>query len=364
MKQIDVHLYYREGSSDKVYHAHLVKSGERWVVAFEYGRRGSTLQAGTKTNAPVDYDSALKIFNKLVAEKKAKGYTEDTGGAAYVGTERQDQVSGILPQLLNAIDEDAVPAFIKSERWWMQEKIDGKRMLLRKEEGKVEAINRKGLLVRFPQAVYTAAMKLRTKSFVIDGEIVGDTLYAFDLLEVNGNNLIRKASYSHRYGMLQDILQQLRAGDAFIYPITSWVTEEAKTEALAWLRSGRAEGVVFKDSSAPYTVGRPNSGGAQLKYKFTATCSAIVTSVKTGKRSVALEVLNGAERVAIGNVTIPANHAIPKAGEIVEVRYLYAYRGGALFQPVYLGARDDIDRDACTLAQLKFKAETADDDDR
>ena len=43
------------------------------------------------------------------------------------------------------------------------------------------------------------------------------------------------------------------------------------------------------------------------------------------------------------------------ANQIVEVRYLYAYPGGSLYQPVYLGARDDIQLDDCTIQQLKFK---------
>ena len=71
-----VTLYYREGSSDKVYQAAIEPAGEWFVVNFAYGRRGSTLTTGTKTSSPVDYDTAKKIFTKLVNEKKAKGYTE------------------------------------------------------------------------------------------------------------------------------------------------------------------------------------------------------------------------------------------------------------------------------------------------
>jgi bifunctional non-homologous end joining protein LigD len=43
------------------------------------------------------------------------------------------------------------------------------------------------------------------------------------------------------------------------------------------------------------------------------------------------------------------------------VRYLYAYPGGALYQPVYLGPRTDqtLPDDVST---LKFKQETDDDD--
>jgi bifunctional non-homologous end joining protein LigD len=73
-------LHYREGSSDKVYQASIEPRDESFVVNFAFGRRGSTLQAGTKTSEPVDYDSAKKIYDKLVREKKAKGYTEGPDG--------------------------------------------------------------------------------------------------------------------------------------------------------------------------------------------------------------------------------------------------------------------------------------------
>ncbi|HPY24902.1 MAG TPA: hypothetical protein PLK19_11325 [Mycobacterium sp.] len=45
------------------------------------------------------------------------------------------------------------------------------------------------------------------------------------------------------------------------------------------------------------------------------------------------------------------------AGDVVEVRYLYAYQGGSLYQPVYLGLRDDIEQHECVVAQMKYKAQ-------
>jgi len=119
---------------------------------------------------------------------------------------------------------------------------------------------------------------------------------------------------------------------------------------------------VFKQSSAPYTPGRPASGGNHLKLKFTATASCIVAKVNGTKRSVALVLLEGDKRVPVGNVTITASQPIPKAGSVIEVRYLYAYPGGSLFQPVCLGQRDDIEPAACTLGQLKYKAAGEDDE--
>jgi len=42
----------------------------------------------------------------------------------------------------------------------------------------------------------------------------------------------------------------------------------------------------------------------------------------------------------------------------VECRYLYAFKeSGCIYQPVYLGTRDDIPAEECTTSQLKFKAE-------
>lgn len=66
--------YYRDGSGDKVYHTSVEPSGAGFVVNFAFGRRGSTLQTGTKTPAPVGYPMAKKVHDKLVKETAAKGY--------------------------------------------------------------------------------------------------------------------------------------------------------------------------------------------------------------------------------------------------------------------------------------------------
>jgi len=58
----------------------------------------------------------------------------------------------------------------------------------------------------------------------------------------------------------------------------------------------------------------------------------------------------------VGNVTIPSNHEVPQVGDIVEVRYLYYFRGGSLYQPVYLGKRSDLEKsDVNYILTLKEK---------
>lgn len=70
-------LAFKDTSSDKVYHAYLVKEGSEYLVNFEFGKRGTKLQSGTKTVAPVSELEARHIFDKIVKEKLAKGYHEE-----------------------------------------------------------------------------------------------------------------------------------------------------------------------------------------------------------------------------------------------------------------------------------------------
>ena len=71
----NITLYFREGSSDKVYQAQIEPKDGGFIVTFAYGRRGSTLTTGTKNATAVDYGAAKAIYDKLVKENTAKGYT-------------------------------------------------------------------------------------------------------------------------------------------------------------------------------------------------------------------------------------------------------------------------------------------------
>jgi bifunctional non-homologous end joining protein LigD len=348
--QNQVALYYREGSSDKVYQAAIERAGELFVVNFAYGRRGSTLSTGTKTSSPVDYDTAKKIFTKLVGDKKAKGYTEGANGTPYTHSEKQ--VSGILPQLLNAIEEADVEGLLGDDEYCAQEKFDGRHLLVRKQEGRIEGINKQGLLVGLPETVLNDLGNL-PGSFIAGGESVGDLYYPFDLLEWNGENL-RPLPYRTRLAHLMNLLAS--AQHRHISFIETAFTTGEKTELLSRLRRENREGIVFKRLDAPHAPGRPNSGGPQLKFKFVASLSAIVARVNL-RRSVELSLLKGRSLISCGNVTIPANQDIPKVGMAVEVRYLYAHREShALYQPVYLGPREGVSPGECLASQLKYKA--------
>jgi bifunctional non-homologous end joining protein LigD len=353
-------LYFREGPSDKEYHAAIEPHDGGFIVNFTYGRRGSTLTAGTKTQAPVSLAEATKVFDKLVASKIAKGYRALGGSLTpYQQSGGEGRDTGIRCQLLNPIEKEEVSRLLTDNRHCLQEKHDGRRLLVRKQGDEITGINRRGLIVAIPEPIRLAVAAIPF-DVLIDGEAVGETLHAFDLLEADGNDL-RPRRYLDRHSGL---LMVIPPNQPALRWVSTAVDPNDKIEILEELRQGNREGVVFKDVDAPYSPGRPNSGGTQLKYKFVESASFVVTACNA-RRSVALGLYNGDSDndndtlVPAGNVTIPPNHPVPEIGEVIEARYLYAYReSGSIYQPVYLGKRTDIPAAECTTDQLKYKSET------
>lgn len=354
-------LYYKEGSADKVYHVTLdrIEGGGGYTVNFSFGRRGSTLNTGTKTQSPVDFEKAGKIFDKLVAEKMAKGYTSYEGGTPYSATDKAGQVSGILPQLLNPIEEDQLDKFLNDPDWCLQEKFDGRRMLIRKKGAQVDGINRKGLVVAMDSALQSTLSDW--PDFIIDGEAMGGTFRVFDILE--GRVDFRQWPYNQRYLELMNLVVEAPANGGMVKLVPTVFPEGSKRKVLDELKNSKAEGVVFKNIHATYSIGRPNSGGPALKFKFYSTASVRVVDTND-KRSVRVAVLlsDRNQWVDVGNVTIPPNQPMPYPESILEVRYLYAHKGGSLYQPTSLGMRVDLEHTDCAIEQLKYKADTTDEE--
>ncbi len=348
-----VTLYFTNGSSDKVYQAVINESDEGYVVDFAYGRRGSSLKTGTKTKAPVDLDKARSIYQKLVKAKVAKGYTPSESGEVYQNSDKADQISGINCQLLNPIEEDQLMGFYRDDQYVFQQKYDGVRQLIEKTPTAVNGINRKGLYVGLAAKIVQAAENLDCTSCVLDGEGMGNYIRVFDILELNGDDL-RGMHYFERYAILKTLVQS-SDGNTIRLVKSAWSFDE-KHELADFIEVSGGEGLVIKRLIAPYQPGRPVSGGDQLKYKFYSTCSAIVIDANDDRRSVQMGQFDGEGHLQfVGNVTIPPNKPIPEKSAVIEVRYLYAYKGGSIYQPLYLDERTDVDAVECRMTQLKYK---------
>jgi bifunctional non-homologous end joining protein LigD len=351
MKNVEesVTLYFKEGKSDKVYQASLQEVDGGFTVDYAFGRRGTTLKTETKTKEPLDYEKAKKVYDDLIKNKMAKGYTPGTAGTPYIHTDKESQYTGILCQLLNEIMLPKAKEFIEDDDYFAQEKYDGKRLLLSKGEADVTAINKKGLSCGAPEPVIESAKRM-PQNTIIDGETVNEIVFAFDLLKNKGVDTMN-LPYEERLAQLENIT----FGDSIRVVPTARATVE-KQRLFEQLEKNGGEGIVFKKRSAKYTPGSPASGGDQFKYKFYKTASVIV-SKHNDKRSVSMEIIDNEQKVFVGNVTIPPNQDLPAVGAVIEVRYLYAYEGGSLYQPTYKGVRDDVDMNECRMNQLIYKKE-------
>lgn len=226
--------------------------------------------------------------------------------------------------------------------------------MVRKKGGEITGINRRGLLIPVPETIRRAVAEIPV-DVLIDGEAGGDTLHAFDILEVKGYDIRTNAYLSRMAGLIA----LLDPEHPHLRPVNTHMEPDDKRAMFATLRLCGGEGVVFKEIDSPFSPGRPNSGGSQLKFKFVESASFIVTGINA-KRSVNLGLMasDGNGIVPAGNVTIPPNQRIPAVGAVSDCRYLYALRqSGSIYQPVYLGERTDIPASDCTVDQLKYKSE-------
>jgi bifunctional non-homologous end joining protein LigD len=349
-----IELAFKEGSSDKVYHAELKAEGDGYVVNFAYGRRGQSLATGSKTKGPIEYDVAKSVYEKLIKSKVSKGYQPDGASAAIaVVTDKVD--TGIRPQLLNEIPETEIDKYISNDRYCMQEKNDGRRKMLSYTGTTVTGVNKKGFEIPVVPQMMADCQTIKGAA-ILDGEDMGHEILLFDMISYPDMR------YIDRLEMLKELVRpNLRS----LRVVATAFTSAEKQEMYNELKRTKAEGVVFKLKNAAYSAGRPNSGGTQLKCKFYESASCVVTSVSDVKSSIGLSVLDDMadnhmalnSLTEVGNTTIYPNQVTPILGEIVEVKYLYYFPGGSLYQPVLLGVRDDVEEAECLMSKLKTRRE-------
>jgi bifunctional non-homologous end joining protein LigD len=408
-----VTLHCQQGSSDKVYILGIMRlepltsttwsPSQNFAVVAHYGRRYGPLTVTHKGHFSTLVE-ATKKFNSLVREKSAKGYehiqhaviesvtTPEEGAQASAPTPAPYVPAPFVPSapprprcvLLNAVSPDSVDSLLEAPEWALQPKIDGQRLLVEiAEDGTIRGFNRRGVEVTVPANIVEGLDGFPT-GVTYDGEITGgadgQVFHIFDVVDENLTFQQRTEALERVFGRQegrppagrlltpyrQEALEGIvgQNGNGSVRLVRTYIDRWAKRESLKTLADANREGVVFKRLDARYTVGRPNSGGSYLKHKFVQSATCQVLRVNN-QRSVEIGLVGpGAlPSRSCGNVTIPANHEIPAVGQLVEVQYLYANpvvsdfsRGSAtLYQPVYLGVRDDADGPD-SFVGLKMKA--------
>ena len=372
MTEKSASLWFKEGSSDKVYQCTIEKSDGGYVVNFQYGRRGAALTSGSKTTSPVPLEKAESIFDKLVREKTSKGYRHVGEAAAIPTVENSDEEPLLKCNLLNPVSLSEAIELLESEDWFAQEKMDGVRFILYKEGNTVLGFNRRGKRVPVPEGIKADALTLKG-DFALDGELIGEVLHVFDMPFNKRLKVTERMPADDRVFIMETacLLNKNRDDDIIVSDIGGRLKHirpvrrchGAGLKFSEQLQREGAEGIVLKLKSAGYIQGRPASGGNYLKYKFCETATCIVMGINS-QRSVSLGLKRessadgslNCDMVECGNCTIPANHKVPAKGSVVEVRYLYANHPGILYQPVYLGVREDMEaEDVNSVTSLKFK---------
>ena len=128
----------------------------------------------------------------------------------------------------------------------MQEKMDGRRLLISKAGDRIAGINRLGLNVGLLEPLVRSASNCAV-DFIIDGEAIGDALHGFDALLI-GDEDLRSTRYADRQVRLMTLLRSFQHPS--IQLIETHVTIGQKEEAFDRFKTENAEGVVFKHVDA------------------------------------------------------------------------------------------------------------------
>src|SRR5713101_4249231 len=354
-------LYFRQGSSDKVYHLQLENVQDQWSVQAQWGRRGSALQSDVKANG-VPYEEAKRVYDRILREKTGKGYQiaqaiANGDATISVGLPASKEQSGHIPELLTPIEEQEALRLAEDASWWFQQKFDGRRLAVQKSEVKYSGINKLGQIIPIDSRLAESLDRVQAQGFLADGEITDSRFYIWDLLRVNDTDL-RVQPYEIRYVHLT---QRFRGVSDVLRVCETAMTTKGKRDFVKKMHSANAEGFVCKNRSAAYAAGR---AGQHFKCKFVVTASFIIgpkpeKKANDGHRSIAVYLLHDNRQRFMGTVGVPDRYRLPKEGEIVEVQYLYCHPGpdGKLIQAKYFGkGRDDIEVAECGVSQLKVKA--------
>jgi bifunctional non-homologous end joining protein LigD len=361
-----IELFFQEGTHDKLYQARIVETGPgKHDVEVSWGRRGASLNQGKKA-VSVSLDAAEKTYAKLVREKTGKGYQEVTtevrpaaiappegegSGSKVVGKRAR---VGRVAQLLNAVGEEMLEKLLADDAMIAQQKLDGIRVLVQVGETMI-ATNRAGQATTMGGEVIAGLAHL-PHGTIVDGEVVHDTYWLFDVLAI-GTEDVSTLGYVERWERLDGDIEPGLTGSIQVLPYASG---KEKRKLLESLRKSKAEGIVFKHKAAPYTAGRPASGGMHLKHKFVKSADVVVVENAGNAYRMIVHDSRG-KSVDVGRVFAGTTNASRKELDerlarserpVCEVKYLYATDDDQLYQPVFVRIRDDKDDDACLLSQL------------
>lgn len=269
----------------------------------------------------------------------------------------------MMPMLARPAEPSQMKSVCQTDAWVMQPKIDGHRRIIASTVTDTTGWNRSGAKAIVPKPVQRALTGL---DVTLDGELLGDTYVAFDILAIAGQDLTGQPLLA-RLELLTRLIDAADLGPAVRLCPTA-VTVDEKIAMVDQVTAGNGEGWMAKAVRSTY---RPDTGGARnydwLKIKRIKSVDCIVEWIGTEKRNMGLTMYDTDGRLIEGRdgqggiaecTRLAGDGARVREGDVVEVQFLYATDPtakdphGRLYQPTKPRLRDDKDPHECVVTEL------------
>ena len=179
-----IRLLSTKDGADKEYRVQLDAKDDGFIVTGFNGRRGGALKAQPKIETPVPYAEAKKAYDALVKSKLKSGYYPADNASSYVVPADIGTPTGISLHLLTQVSESDIERYITDDGWLAQEKYDGERRPVARRESVIGS-NKNGFQTTLPSHL-ADVLSLLPPETELDAEQVGDMLYVFDTMKING----------------------------------------------------------------------------------------------------------------------------------------------------------------------------------
>jgi bifunctional non-homologous end joining protein LigD len=347
-------LFSQAGGSDKFYMLQMhIMDDSSYKLYYANGKRGAAIKLREKTKIPLTKEEAEKEFEVIINKKKKdkSQYKEslDNGETLEVSP-KSGKESGIETHLLVQIDEARAIELCNDDNYVAQEKHDGERRPFLIKDNNIFGTNRYGEFTGGMTSTIKNAVDL-SDNVIFDTEDMGAFLFAFDIIEYQGEDL-RNKGFIERFNILKEVAKKHSC--IRVSPLAQ--TTEEKLALLQKMIDNDREGIVFKLINSPYVGGKATKTKAtQFKFKLYDEASVMVESINV-KRSVLMALFNDdGVKDTWGSVRIPENTEMPEVGDVIEVKYLYAFKDGSMYQSSFLKHRKDQRITECLESQLKYK---------
>lgn len=255
------------------------------------------------------------------------------------------------PMLASSIPLASLNDYVTDPEVVVQQKLDGDRLLIVVDDGKVQVLNREGKERSnpIPRGLVDAFAGM-SGSWAFDGELLDGELWLFDLPRA-GDAVVPAHPYSFRLDVLERFFSTWQPGP-FVRLLPTARSTRAKQRLVCDVLSSHREGVIVRYLDAPYTPGKRSL--RMLKAKVTHTVDCVVTSVRAeGRDNCHVSLFDDGQLVEVGSCAMFGKPPVA-VGNVCEVKYLYANTGRRLVQPAFLRIRDDKAAEECTIDQFVF----------